>query len=141
MNTVNKTEKPVVLILAGGKGERFWPRSRESSPKQLQKVYSNKSLLRETIDRALTLTDISRIYIGTNEILKKSILKTEKYLKSTNFIVEPEGKNTAPIIALASLHFEKIYNNVTQIVLSADAYVHPIKDFYRKFKGCSQFLF
>ena len=47
-------EKPVVLIMAGGKGERFWPRSRTSTPKQLQKVYSNKTLLKETIDRALT---------------------------------------------------------------------------------------
>ena len=69
--SVSKSEKPVVLILAGGKGERFWPRSRETSPKQLQKVYSNKTLLRETIDRALTITDISRVYIGTNQFLKK----------------------------------------------------------------------
>lgn len=129
MITKQKTEKPVVLILAGGKGERFWPRSRESSPKQLQKVYSNKTLLRETIDRALTLTDISRIYIGTNDFLKKSILKTEKILNPNNFIIEPEGKNTAPIIALASLYFKKNYNDPIQVVLSADAYVNPIKDF------------
>jgi mannose-1-phosphate guanylyltransferase len=127
--SVSKSEKPVVLILAGGKGERFWPRSRETSPKQLQKVYSNKTLLRETIDRALTITDISRVYIGTNQFLKKAILKIESKFPKDNFIIEPEGKNTAPIIALASLYFERVYGDPIQIVLSADAYVNPISAF------------
>lgn len=115
--------------MAGGKGERFWPRSRESSPKQLQKVYSDKTLLRETIDRALLITDISRIYIGTNLELRKAILKTEKNFPSQNFIIEPEGKNTAPIVALASLFFQKKYGNPIQVVLSADAFIHPEKEF------------
>ncbi|MDX1960766.1 MAG: mannose-1-phosphate guanylyltransferase [Leptospiraceae bacterium] len=122
-------EKPVVLIMAGGKGERFWPRSRESTPKQLQKVYSNKTLLKETIDRALTITSLDRIYIGTNPNLKKSILKSEPKFPKTNFILEPEAKNTAPIVALASLYFKKKYGNPIQVVLSADAYIHPIKEF------------
>ncbi len=77
----------------------------------------------------MTLTDISRIYIGTNNELKKSILKIEKKFPETNFIIEPEGKNTAPIIALASLFFEKKYGDPVQVVLSADAYVNPIKEF------------
>ncbi len=118
-----------MLILAGGKGERFWPRSRESSPKQLQKVYSQKTLLRETIDRALTITDLSRIYIGTNSFLKKAILKMETRFPKENFILEPEGKNTAPIIALASLFFEKKFGDPIQVVLSADAYVNPLSEF------------
>ena len=92
-------EKPVVLIMAGGKGERFWPRSRTSTPKQLRKVYSNKTLLKETIDRALTITSLDRIFIGTNASLKKAILEQEKSFPEKNFILEPEGKNTAPIIA------------------------------------------
>ncbi|MCB1178939.1 MAG: mannose-1-phosphate guanylyltransferase [Leptospiraceae bacterium] len=120
--------------MAGGKGERFWPRSRESMPKQLQKVYSNKTLLRETIDRALTITDISRIFIGTNAELKKSILKTEPKFPSKNFIIEPEGKNTAPIIALASLFFRKRFGNPVQVVLSADAFISPIKEFTKNIK-------
>ncbi|OCC27790.1 Nucleotidyl transferase domain protein [Leptospira interrogans serovar Canicola] len=78
-------DKPVVLIMAGGKGERFWPRSRISTPKQLQKVYSNKTLLRETLERALTITTIDRIYIGTNASLKKSILIQEKNFPEKNF--------------------------------------------------------
>ncbi|BDA80145.1 mannose-1-phosphate guanylyltransferase [Leptospira kobayashii] len=122
-------ELPVVLIMAGGKGERFWPRSRTNSPKQLQKVYSNKTLLKETIDRALTITSLDRIYIGTNSNLKNEILKKDPKFPSTNFIIEPEGKNTAPIIALSALHFQKKYGNPNLIVLSADAFIDPIKEF------------
>lgn len=129
-----KPSKPVILIMAGGKGERFWPRSRESTPKQLQKIYSNKTLIRETIDRALTITDISRIFIGTNEELKKAILISEPKFPKNNFILEPEGKNTAPIVALASLYFQKKFGNPTQVVLSADAYIHPLKEFTRTIK-------
>ncbi|TGK82306.1 mannose-1-phosphate guanylyltransferase [Leptospira noumeaensis] len=124
-------ESPVVLIMAGGKGERFWPRSRTNSPKQLQKVYSNKTLLRETIDRALTITTIDRIYIGTNANLKAEILKKDPKFPSTNFILEPEGKNTAPIIALSALYFQKKFGNPNLIVLSADAFIDPIKEFTR----------
>ncbi len=127
-------EKPVVLIMAGGKGERFWPRSRTSTPKQLQKVYSNKTLLKETIDRALTLTSLNRIFIGTNASLKKSILQQEKSFPEKNFILEPEGKNTAPIVALASLYFKEKFGNVTQIVLSADAFINPISEFTKTLK-------
>jgi len=122
-------EPPVILILAGGRGERFWPRSKTNSPKQLQKVYSNKSLLKETIDRALTLTNLERIFIGTNAPLKKEILKQEPKFPSNNFIIEPEGKNTAPIIALACLVLRKRYGNAKLIVLSADAFIEPLKEF------------
>jgi mannose-1-phosphate guanylyltransferase len=127
-------EKPVVLIMAGGKGERFWPRSRTSSPKQLKKVYSNKTLLKETIDRALTITSLDRIFIGTNASLKKAILEQEKSFPESNFILEPEGKNTAPIIALASLHFQKMFGDPIQIVLSADAFIEPVKEFTKTLK-------
>lgn len=129
------TDKPVVLIMAGGKGERFWPRSRISLPKQLQKVYSNKTLLRETIDRALTITDAERIFIGTNASLKKAILSQDANFPEKNFIIEPEGKNTAPIIALSALELRKRFGNVVQIVLSADAYIHPVKEFTKTMKA------
>lgn len=124
-----KSNKPVVLIMAGGKGERFWPRSRVSHPKQLQKVYSSRTLLEETIVRAKTITDGSRIFIGCNAELKKAILKTHKGIKATQFVVEPEGRNTAPIIALAALQFEKQFPGATHVVLSADHFISPLKAF------------
>ncbi|GBF50304.1 mannose-1-phosphate guanylyltransferase [Leptospira ryugenii] len=127
-------EQPVVLIMAGGKGERFWPRSRTNSPKQLQKVYSSKTLLRETIDRALTITSMDRIFIGTNANLKQEILKKDPKFPANNFIIEPEGKNTAPIIALSALYFQKKFGNPNLVVLSADAFIDPIKEFTNTIK-------
>ena len=124
-----KLLSPAVLILAGGKGERFWPRSREKTPKQLQKVYSSKTLLEETLIRARSITGISHIYIGCNAALKKAILATHKGLTDHNFIVEPEGKNTAPIIALAALEMEKRHPGSVQVILSADHFISTIEDF------------
>ncbi|MCR9144287.1 MAG: sugar phosphate nucleotidyltransferase [bacterium] len=115
--------------MAGGKGERFWPRSRISHPKQLQKVYSSLTLLEETIVRARTVTDDSRIFIGCNAELKKAILKTHKGIKSSQFVVEPEGRNTAPIIALAALQFEKKFPGAVHVVLSADHFITPLEAF------------
>lgn len=132
---ISSKEEPIVLILAGGKGERFWPKSRANTPKQLKKVYSNKTLLRETVNRALTITKAERIFIGTNTELKKKILELEpEIIPKANFIIEPEGKNTAPIIALASLYFQEKFGDPVQIVLSADAYIHPLKEFTKTIK-------
>lgn len=118
--------------MAGGKGERFWPRSREKTPKQLQKVYSDKTLLEETLLRARSITDLAHIYIGCNAGLKKSILAQlgkKLGLGERNFIVEPEAKNTAAIVALAALRLQEIAPDQVQVVLSADHFISPIDDF------------
>lgn len=124
----DRSARPVVLIMAGGKGERFWPRSTRSSPKQLQKIYSNKTLLQETIDRARKLTTADRIFIGCNAALKKAIQRGHN-VADANFIVEPEGRNTAPIVALAALHLEDRFPGAVHLVLSADHFIHPVDRF------------
>ncbi|MFN3604518.1 MAG: mannose-1-phosphate guanylyltransferase [Leptonema sp. (in: bacteria)] len=127
----------VVLIMAGGKGERFWPKSTENKPKQLQKIYSSKTLLEETYERAKLITDSKKIYIGCNEALKKQILKFTKIHKD-QFIVEPIGRNTAPIIALATLVLEEKYPNAVYVVLSADHYISPIDEFKKTIETAIQ---
>ncbi|MEE9498996.1 MAG: sugar phosphate nucleotidyltransferase, partial [Nitrospinaceae bacterium] len=57
----------ISIILAGGSGERFWPLSRESHPKQLLNIAGEKTLIQQTVERLLPLTPIDRIYIITNE--------------------------------------------------------------------------
>jgi mannose-1-phosphate guanylyltransferase len=126
--------KPIVLIMAGGKGERFWPRSRISNPKQLQKVYSDRTLLEATFLRARSITDANRIFVGCNAELKRAILKTHKMIPASQFVVEPEGRNTAPIIALAALQFEKKFPGATHVVLSADHYIAPPEKFQSTLK-------
>lgn len=127
-------QKPIVLIMAGGKGERFWPRSTAGHPKQLQKVYSDRTLLEETLIRARSITDKSRIYIGCNAQLKRAILKTHKGLPATNFVVEPEARNTAAIVVLAALTFEKKYPGAVHVILSADHYISPLKTFQQNMR-------
>lgn len=132
--TAGNSGKPVVLILAGGKGERFWPRSTISTPKQLQKIYSEKTLLQETIDRARSLTSIDRIFIGCNPALKKAIQKGHK-VSDEQFVLEPVGRNTAPIIALAALELEARFPGSVQVILSADHFIQPIDRFVNSMKA------
>jgi len=120
--------KPLVLIMAGGSGTRLWPLSLKKKPKQLLSIYSEKSLLQETIDRALTVTSFENIVIGTNDNLKKIIQQEIPQFTDKNFVIEPMGKNTTPIISLfAHLMINEEYPPETPlIVLSADHYVSPV---------------
>ena len=91
---------PYVLIMAGGSGTRLWPLSRSGKPKQVLKLISQKSLIEDTLKRALLLTPIKNVFIGTGSKVKKAIQKEIKYFPKKQFIVEPIARNTAPIIAL-----------------------------------------
>lgn len=114
--------------MAGGKGERFWPRSTKAFPKQLHKIYSDKTLLQETMDRALTFTDAERIFIGCSPELKEAILKTHP-VAASQFVLEPVGRNTAPIIALAALFFSRMDPDSMMVVLSADHFIKTHSEF------------
>ena len=117
--------QPYVLILAGGSGTRLWPLSREKRPKQILKLYSKYSLIQNTYQRAKSLTKKKNIFIGTNKYLKKLIRKQTPELKRKNFIIEPLGKNSAPIIAYFCMWLKKSKKDIARpiIVLSADHYI------------------
>ena len=98
----------ISIILAGGSGERFWPLSRESHPKQLLNIAGEKTLIQQTVERLLPLTPIDRIYIITNE---QHAFQTLSQLAPYGFspdhlIAEPVGRNTAPAVALAAELFQ-----------------------------------
>lgn len=95
------------IILAGGRGERFWPLSRTEHPKQLLHIASDKTMLQETIDRVKDLVPVERTLVVTGENIKKTILEKISYLKEENLIVEPETKNTCLAIGLAATHLKK----------------------------------
>ncbi|MCB1169998.1 MAG: mannose-1-phosphate guanylyltransferase [Leptospiraceae bacterium] len=119
--------------MAGGKGERFWPKSTASHPKQLQKIYSHRTLLEETVRRARLVTSADRIYVGCNAELKKTIQKIHPELQ-LKFVVEPSGRNTAPIIALSALQLQKKHPGATMVVMSADHYIDPPAKFKETLK-------
>ena len=130
--------RPVVLILAGGKGERFWPRTSAKQPKPLHKIYSSKTLLEETWQRASSLTSSERIFIGCDLQRKQAILKSHPKIPKSSFIIEPQGRNTAAIIALATLELENRFPKAIHIVLPADHYITSLTAFQISVKKAIQ---
>ncbi|MDG0794524.1 sugar phosphate nucleotidyltransferase [Cohnella ginsengisoli] len=113
------------VIMAGGKGERFWPKSRTNLPKQFLNIAGNKSMIQQTVARLEKLMDIKQIFIVTNESYAELIGAQIPKLPTNNIIIEPIGRNTAPCVGLASLIVEERYPDSTMIVLPSD---HIIKD-------------
>lgn len=112
------------LILAGGAGKRFWPLSTEEHPKQLLKLFSEESMIRETVNRILPLVPEERIFIATNLIQMENIQKELPMIPIDNFIIEPDFKDTAAAIGYSSLYIRKLLGDPVMIVLPSD---HLIK--------------
>jgi len=109
--------------MAGGKGTRFWPRSRERRPKQFLAILGEQSLLRQTVDRVRPDYDPERIYIATTTELAEETRRLLPELPPANVIAEPEGRNTAPCLALALVHIERERPGAVMAVLSADHWI------------------
>lgn len=106
------TKQPLVpVILAGGKGERFWPLSRRHKPKQFLSLDgSGKSLLQATADRLLTMTGTwESVWVVTASHLADGVREQLPDLPEANLLVEPEGRDTAPAVAWSTLEVAKRY--------------------------------
>jgi len=90
------------LILAGGRGTRFWPRSRKRSAKQVLNVVGNRSLIQATVDRLAPVIPPERLWILTNEHLRDTILEQLPAVPAAQVLAEPAQRNTAPAIGLAA---------------------------------------
>lgn len=113
------------VIMAGGVGSRFWPRSKEKSPKQLLTIFGENSMIQNTVDRLKGLVDDENIYVITNKIQKPEIVAQLSQIPKENIIEEPFGRNTAACIGLASIIIEKRNKDAVTLILPAD---HIIKD-------------
>ena len=87
------------LILAGGKGTRLYPLSRENNPKQFLKVINNKSFLRNTVDRIKSIVKPENIYVVTNEDYMEKVHFELDEISINNIFVEPENKET-PLLGI-----------------------------------------
>jgi mannose-1-phosphate guanylyltransferase len=95
--------KTTAVIMAGGRGERFWPKSRNSRPKQFLSLTSDgETMIQKTVKRLLPIVDMEDIYIVTNAAYKQLVLEQIKGLPEENILAEPCARNTAPCIAFAS---------------------------------------
>ena len=113
------------VIMAGGKGTRFWPRSREKMPKHLLDIVCEKTIIQETIDRIAPLIPAENILIVTGISHAKELMKQVPQIPEGNIIIEPVGRNTAPCIGLAALHIARKSSDEIMVALPAD---HLIKD-------------
>ena len=125
------------VIIAGGKGTRFWPLSRSQRPKQLLKILSPKSLLVETAERAFSLGGRNQTLVVTVAKQLRASRRELRALPARNFLAEPQGNNTAPCIGLAALEVVKRNPDAVMIVLPADHWVADVKAFQRTLRaGC-----
>lgn len=112
------------VILAGGSGTRFWPLSREMTPKQLLKVFGAQSLIWQTIKRLLPLITQEQICIVANGKLSGEIrtnLITEKEpFDKVCYLIEPDARNTAPAIGLAAMYLNSVNPDAIMAVLPSD---------------------
>lgn len=120
------------VIMAGGVGSRFWPRSKESKPKQLIRIFGEHTMIQDTVKRLDGLVKPENIIVITNKIQKSRVIEQLPELNPENIIDEPFGKNTAACIGLASILIKAKNKEAVVITLPSD---HLIKD-DEQFRNC-----
>ncbi|HUV31478.1 MAG TPA: sugar phosphate nucleotidyltransferase [Acidobacteriota bacterium] len=113
------------IIMAGGKGERFWPLSRLDRPKQFLKLTSDMTMLDETIGRIQMMIPLERLRIVTAESMAGMVLDSADCLKPEHIFAEPCGRNTSLAIGLAAVHIRRADPEAVMVVLSADHLIRP----------------
>ncbi|MFP3952163.1 MAG: mannose-1-phosphate guanylyltransferase [Candidatus Bathyarchaeia archaeon] len=118
------------VIMAGGTGTRLWPLSTEEEPKQIHRLTGDKSLFQEAVDRVKPFVGLNHILAVAGENHRSKLQSQEPSMPLENFIVEPEGRGTAPCIGLAAAHLSKREPDSVMIVLTADHYIGDLEGFH-----------
>ncbi len=111
------------IILAGGKGERFWPKSRENRPKQLLSLVAEKTMVEETIERILPTVPLENVVIVTTSELGNTMRSLLPGIKKSNLLLEPIGRNTAVAIAYTASCLHRRDPDSVMVCLPADHYI------------------
>jgi mannose-1-phosphate guanylyltransferase len=118
-----------VIIMAGGRGERFWPVSREKTPKQLIKLLGDRSFLQQAVDRCLPLVPLKNILIITNAAQAAEVRRQLPKLPKENVVAEPVGRDTCAAVALGAAIVGARSVNAVMAVLPADHVIPGEKQF------------
>jgi mannose-1-phosphate guanylyltransferase len=108
------------VILAGGRGTRFWPRSRRRSAKQVLNVVGSRSLIQNTVERLAPLIPPERLWVLTNGLLREEIVRQLPRVPARQILAEPQPRNTAPAIGLAAQILQSIDPEAVMGVFPSD---------------------
>ena len=130
----------VAVIMAGGAGKRFWPLSRQKSPKQFLRITSEMSMIQETVDRLLGKIKIENIYVVTAQSQCHLVERHLPDLPTENIISEPEGMNTAPALALSASYLSRKYKPEDKmLILAADHVITKVDKFIESLAPAEKF--
>jgi mannose-1-phosphate guanylyltransferase len=133
----SKSPELYAVLLIGGKGERFWPMSTPDRPKQFLRIFSEKTMVEETLERISSLIPKTNIFYVLPTHLEGLLRQTVKGVARKNMVIEPEGRNTAPAIALAARALRNKPDAV-MAVLPADHLISPKKTFLADLKAAAR---
>jgi mannose-1-phosphate guanylyltransferase len=119
------------VIMAGGKGERLWPKSTDGKAKHIISLGTRNVMIQETIKRLKENLPAENIFLITTKSQFSSLKPYIADLKKENIILEPFGKDTAPAIALSALILEKRFGDSSMIILPADHIIKDTKTFFK----------
>ncbi len=111
------------VLLAGGRGTRFWPRSRMRTPKQLLNIVGAKTMLRETVERIESVVPSRNVWVVTNIEQAAAVRREMSGTPLSHVLAEPVGRNTAAAIGLAAMHLTHEHGDALMAVLPSDSYV------------------
>ena len=115
------------VLLAGGRGTRFWPRSRTRLPKQLLNITGDETMLRETASRLAPLFPARNLWAVTNVEQAAAVRRELAGVAASHVIAEPLGRNTAAAIGLAAFHLAHEHGDALMAVLPADSYIADVQ--------------
>jgi mannose-1-phosphate guanylyltransferase len=125
------------VIMAGGSGTRLWPLSRDKYPKQALNLLPEKTMFQFAVERVVDLFTLERILVVTRADHTPILQAQVPDLPAGNFIIEPQGRGTAPAIGLAAAHITAIDPQASMTVLTADHYIRK-EDHFRKVLAAAQ---
>ncbi len=126
------------MIMAGGGGTRFWPRSRKAHPKQFLSFTGDRTLLQETFDRVEAVAAPERCWVVTSAAHRQETINQLPAVAHSRVVGEPEGRDTAACIGLGAALIAKEDPAATIVVMPADHAIEPQAEFHRALKAAEE---
>ncbi|MGA2555686.1 MAG: sugar phosphate nucleotidyltransferase [Verrucomicrobiota bacterium] len=136
MKRAKQSSERFVIIMAGGRGERFWPVSREKRPKQFLALLGGRSFLQQAVDRVLPLAPLENVLIITNAAQAGVVRQQLPKLPGSNIVAEPVGRDTLAAVALGAAIAGQRSTNAVMAVLPADHVIAEEKKFQQVLADC-----